>query len=284
MNFKATLQFIKNEFIYGGHLLSAGAVGIVFTAAVLLNIRITWDFAVISYLITYIAYAYNKLAELKSDFLTNGSRARHIERNARLLPMVIIVSLSLILLLLFQFGSLNGIIFVLFMIIGSLLYTLYFKSFTKKIIGFKSFYVSFFWASLVFLLVLYYSADITVAVFLLFIFVFLRFVVSTVFFDIKDMESDKLSGLKTLPVFLGKDNVLALIHVLNVFSFLPIVIGFYFQVFSVLSLLLLIFYFYTFYYLRLANRGGVNIQKLSYVMVDGEYLLWFLVIALGAKL
>jgi 4-hydroxybenzoate polyprenyltransferase len=284
MNFKATLQFIKNEFIYGGHLLSAGAVGIVFTAAVLLNIRITWDFAVISYLITYIAYAYNKLAELKSDFLTNGSRARHIERNARLLPMVIIVSFSLILLLLFQFGSLNGIIFVLFMIIGSLLYTLYFKSFTKKIIGFKSFYVSFFWASLVFLLVLYYSADITVAVFLLFIFVFLRFVVSTVFFDIKDMESDKLSGLKTLPVFLGKDNVLALIHVLNVFSFLPIVIGFYFQVFSVLSLLLLIFYFYTFYYLRLANRGGVNIQKLSYVMVDGEYLLWFFVIALGAKL
>lgn len=284
MNFKAASQFIRNEFIYGGHLLSAGAVGIVFTAAILLDIKITWDFAVISYLITYIAYSYNKLAELKSDFLTNGSRARHIERNARLLPVAIIISFSLIVFLLFQFSSSNGIIFVIFMIIGSLLYTLRFKSFTKDIIGFKSFYVSFFWASLIFLLVFYYNSDITIAVFLLFAFVFLRFIVSTVFFDIKDMESDRLSGLKTLPVFLGKDKVLALIHILNIFSFLPIILGFYFNFFSVLSLLLLIFYFYTFYYLKLANRGGINIQKLSYIMVDGEYLIWFFVIVLGAKL
>lgn len=284
MNFKASLQFIRNEFIYGGHLLSAGAVGIVFTAAVLLDIQITWDFAVISYLITYIAYAYNKLAELKSDFLTNGSRARHIEKNARLLPLAIISSFALIIFLLFQFSSLNGILFVLFIIIGSLLYTLYFKGITKNIIGFKSFYVSFFWASLVFLLAFYYNSDITISVFLLFIFVFLRFIVSTVFFDIKDIESDTLSGLKTLPVFLGKDRVIFLIHVLNVFSFLPIILGYFFQIFPILSLLLLVFYFYTFYYLKLVNKGGVNIQRLSYVMVDGEYLLWFFVIALGAKL
>lgn len=278
MNIKKIFAFAKNEFIYGGHLLSLGGASIVFTSAVLLNIRITWDFLLIAYIIIYIAYSYNRLMEFKSDSLTNPLRTEHIGGYVRIFPYIIAVSFLVALLLLVEYGNFDSIIFMLFMVTGSLLYTILFKNLTKNIIGFKSFYVSLFWASLIVLLAFYSGSSLGISAILVFLFVFLRLVVNTVFFDIKDIDSDKLCGLKTLPVCLGKKKVLILIHALNVISFLPLILGVYTGFLPPVSLSLFPFYFYTFYYLELVERGSVNVQKLSYAMVDGEYVLWSLVL------
>lgn len=261
-------------------MLSTGAASIVFTASVLLDIKITLDFLAISYLITYIAYSYNKLAEIKTDLLTNPSRTKHIKKSAKAIPFSILFSFIIIVALLLLFGNLNSIVFVLFMVIGSLLYTIYFKHLTKVIVGFKSFYVSFFWASLILLLVFYYNSPINLAVSFIFLFIFLRFIVSTVFFDIKDIDSDKLERLKTLPVYLGRDKVIIFMHIGNIFSFFPIILGFYMGLFPLSSLFLLLFSIYTFYYIVSLEKVNINIQRLSYMIVDGEYLLWGVVIFL----
>lgn len=278
MGINKYFELLKNEFIYGGHLLSLGAASIVFTAAMMLDVDITWDFLLISYLIVYIAYSFNRLLEFKSDFLTNPLRTEHIGGYITVLPYIIMFSFLAILSLMAKFGNFNSLIFVLFMVAGSLLYTTFFKDLTKNIVGFKSFYVSFFWALLVLLFALYYNIVIMFPVCLVFSFVFLRLIVNTVFFDIKDIDSDKLHNLRTLPVYLGKKKVLLLIHVLNGVSFLPVIIGAArgFLPFSSLSLLL--FYFYTVYYVESVENDSINLQKLSYAMVDGEYVLWSLVL------
>jgi 4-hydroxybenzoate polyprenyltransferase len=278
MSIKQVLGFAKNEFIYGGHLLSLGSVSIVFVSSILLNIKITWDFLVISYLVTYIAYSYNRLMELKSDSLTNPLRTLHIKKYMKWLPLIIFFCFFIVAILLLRFGNANSAIFAIFMVAGSLLYTVHFKNYTKKIIGFKSVYVSLFWASLVLLLALYYRTSINLAVISISLFVFLRLLVNTIFFDIKDIASDKLYSLKTLPVYLGRRKVLSLIHILNLVSFLLLVVCVYKGVLPPGALSLLVFFIYTCFYLGLAKKEGTDMQKLSYFMVDGEYILWPFVI------
>lgn len=268
------LDFLKNEFVYGGHLLSLGAVGIVITAALILDIGITWDFMLITYSLIYIAYSYNRLIEFRSDYLTNPLRTQHLERSIRFLPFVIILASSIVVFLTAKFGNVRSIFLVVLLVIGSLLYSVCLKGLTRNIVGFKSFYVSFFWAFLIALLASYYYRPLSAAVLIIFLFVFLRLVVNTVFFDIKDIDSDGRRGLKTLPVYLGKTRVIALIHVLNLASFAPLLVGVFFNVIPSVSMSLLLFIFYSYYYLDLVKNSNVNIQKLSYLMVDGEYILW----------
>lgn len=280
MNIKKIFAFAKNEFIYGGHLLSLGAASIVFTSAVLLDTRITWDFLLIAYLVVYVANSYNRMVEFKKDFLTNPLRSQHLKNYIEYLPCIIITSFSIIAGLLLKFGNLGSLAFVLFMIVGSVLYTMYFKDVTRRVVGFKSFYVSFFWASLIVLLALYYGLPVGLSVSLVFLFVFSRIIVNAIFFDIKDINSDALYGLKTLPAYLGKEKVFVLMHILNVFSFFPLLFGVYTEKLPAISLSLVVFYFYTFYYLSLIDKKNVSIQKLSYIMVDGEYVLWSVIVLL----
>lgn len=278
MNIKKITGFIANEFVYGGHLLSLGAASIVFTSSMLLDIKITWDFLVIAYLVVYISYAFNRLREFDGDFLSNPLRTRHVEKCIVLLPYSVLFSFLVILLLLAEFGNFNSFVLVLFMVVGSLLYTIFFKNLTKNIIGFKSLYVALFWALLVVLLILYFDVSLGLPAFLMAAFVFLRLAVNTVFFDIKDMAADRRLHLKTLPVFLGRKRVVILIHILNILSFVPLTIGVYTGYFPPAILSMLFFYFYTFYYLLSVGEDSINLQKLSYAMVDGEYILWPIVL------
>jgi len=172
------------------------------------------------------------------------------------------------------FGNRSSLIFVGLLIAGSILYSVLFKGLTKKIIAFKSFYVSFFWASLSLLFILYYALPINLAVISLFAFIFMRLLVNTIFFDIKDIESDQRRGLKTLPICLGRDGVIAFIWVINLLSFAPILLCVYTGVLPVDSLVLLLFFFYSGHYLHLAQGKRADIQQLSYILVDGEYILW----------
>ena len=281
MDIKKIFAFAKDEFIYGGHLLYLGATCIVFTAATLLGIKVTWDFLVISYLIPYTVYAYNKLCEINSDVLTNSNRAKHIAKYAKYLPEILLLSIATILSLLLEFGKLSSFVLAVIMVLGGILYTEKFKMLTNKIIGFKSFYVSFSWTLLILLLAIYYSYPLNIAFFSVACFFYLRCIVNTAFFDIKDMESDRLSGLKTLSIVLGRNGILNFIHIVNMLSFVPLIYGVYVGILPQYTLALVIFVFYTVYYIRLAKDARTNIQNLSYVMVDGEYLLWPIVIILS---
>ena len=161
------------------------------------------------------------------------------------------------------------------------MFTEFFKGLTRKIVGFKTFYASLFWAFLIILSAIYYNINYIPLIILLFLFVYLRFVLSIAFFDIKDIESDKRDFLKTFPVLLGRNKTLSFLHILNFISILPLVLGVYFKILPTFSLSLCLFYFYSFYYLRQAVSKSKNIRKLSYIMVDGEYIFWPLILFLS---
>lgn len=281
MKVKPILIFVWNEFIFGGHLLSLGAVSIVFTSAVLLNISITIDFLLIVYLIAYIIYLYDRFKEYKKDFLTNRDRTQHMTRYVKYTSIIIFCCILIVVWTLLSFGNQLSLIFGFLLIVFGLLYNVYFKKITKKIVGFKNFYVAFSWSLLVIFLVFYYSFSLDLSVLSISLFIFLRLLINTVFFDIKDIESDKKCNLNTIPVLYSKNKTLNYLHIINISSLALIMVVVYKDIFPTFFLSLAFFCFYSFYYIQKAKNVNVNVNKLSYIIVDGEYLLWPIVLILG---
>ncbi len=271
-----------NEFVYGGHLLSIGASGIVLTVVYLLNLPFYILIIVIPYLSSQMVYTYNHLKEIDFDIVSNPERATHIVNQKHITERLLLVY-SLVLFVTLCLTNIQTFIFVAFVVAGGILYTDYFKNITVKYTpGLKNIYTSFFWAISIFIIPFFYNVGITSSLIYIFAFVLLRFVVSTAFFDIKDIESDKKRELKTLAVVLGKEKTLLLLQFLNFFSVLPLVIGYYTNSLTSLSLVLCLSYLYGLYYIThaffLSERG---LRKLSYVIVDAEYFLWLIFILIA---
>lgn len=280
MIIKKILNSIWNEFVYGGHLLSFGASGILWSSAIIFGQAPSMPLLLSGYAISQIVYGYNHFEEAEKDASTNPERVNHIKKiRKHIFPFLVFYFLLFVISLLYL-KNLEAILVSLFILIGGIFFTGIFKSFTKQIIGFKTFYTSFFWAFLTILAYSYYHIQNNLLIFLLFSFVFLRWLLNTAFFDIKDVDSDKKEGLKTFPIILGKKKILIHLHLLNALSFSPIITGAYYGILPLSTLSLCLFYFYSFYYLKKAKEE--NIRKLSYVMVDGEYLLWPVVLSLAA--
>ena len=278
---KKTLKIIWDEFVYGGHLLSLGAVSIVLTSAILLNIKITWDFLLIVYLGTQSIYLYNRYKEYKKDFLTNPERTKHIKKYIKYMPLIVFLFSSIAITIIVYFNKMSVLIFGLSMLFLGLLYSLFLKGFTKKIVGFKSFFISLMWALLVVFLSVYYSSPLNLALLLIFIFVYLKLFIHTCFFDIKDIETDKKEGLLTLAVILRKEKLIYLLNFINIFSMFPIILGFSFNLFPKFSLMLLLTIVIVFYYLQKSKDKKIDITYFSQVAISGEKISWSFLILVG---
>lgn len=262
--------------IYGGHLPSLGFAGAVLSIAIIVNVNKDWSLLIIAYLISQVIYNYNHLSEVSEDVRTNPERAKHLQKNKKYSTLLFTIYIFFLILLLITVSNFKFLILVVFLLAVGILYTKFFKSFTKKIIGFKNLYVALTWAlGGIFLPLLYYSLSFSLTLFLLFLFIFLRCIVNTVFFDLKDIESDRQSKLLTLPVTLGVHKTLKYLYLVNILSFLPLFIGLLLKIMPFFTFGLIIFYFYSLYYLRKAGDINLkNLRSLSYVIVDGEYIWW----------
>ena len=265
---------IWNEFVYGGHLLSFGAVSIVYAASILLDIRITWDFLLVVYLGTESVYLYNRFKEYKVDFLTNPERTEHIKKYVKYIPFIIFLMTFSAIVIVVYFNKISALTFGLLLLIIGLLYSLFFKKITEKIIAFKSFFISLMWSLLVLFLAIYYSAPINLALFLFSVFVFLRFFVSVSFFDIKDIKTDKQEGLKTLAVVLKQSTLWQFLSIIAILAVLPLIIGVYLRVLPISSLMLFLTIPYTFFYFKQLENKNISPYFLYNVIVDGEFIFW----------
>lgn len=272
---------IWNEFVYGGHLLSFGAVSIVYTASILLDIRITWDFLLVVYLGTESVYLYNRFKEYKVDFLTNPERTEHIKKYVKYIPFIIFLMTFSAIVFVVYFNKISALTFGLLLLIIGLLYSLFFKKITEKIIAFKSFFISLMWSLLVLFLAIYYSAPINLALFLFSVFVFLRFFVSVSFFDIKDIKTDKQEGLKTLAVVLKQSTLWQFLSIIAILAVLPLIIGVYLRVLPISSLMLFLTIPYTFFYFKQLENKNISPYFLYNVIVDGEFIFWLFFVLSG---
>jgi len=275
-------SFLKDEFIYGGHLASLGVSFIALSMILLFDINIKWEFILIVYFSTICIYNYDHYKEFRKDSSGNLTRAHHLKRYIRFLPLIIAIYGIVSLILLFYFGNFGSMLFGIALLLFGLLYTEKFKKITKKIVGFKNFYTSFSISSLIILTAIFYNTFfINCTLILIFLLLFLRLMINTSYCDIKDIESDKKENLLTLPIVFGRKNLLVFLHILNIFFIVLIVLGIYLELLPLYSIFLLVSSVYSFFYLYKTKNANTDVGSISSTLVDGEFIIWPVLLLMG---
>ncbi|MEM0467013.1 MAG: UbiA family prenyltransferase [Candidatus Thermoplasmatota archaeon] len=278
-------DFIWDEFVYGGHWLSIGAGAIVFSAMIIFNFMIRWEFILLIYLIVQCSYNYNHYKELQSDMLSDSPRAHHLKKYVTAMPYIIFLYGLCYVVILLLCGNVSSILYGLLLLVISIFFTYKGKKIFSRLIGFKSYYAALTWAAIIPFTAIYISYPINLTVFLFSSFVFIRLLVSINFFDIKDIASDSKDEIQTLVLGLGKEKFISLLHILNLISMLPIIIGTLFNIFPIYTFSLVLLFFYSYIYIIKGRAKKEEIQNISYVLVDGEFYFWpiliFIMLILG---
>jgi len=271
-------------------MLAIGTASMAAATAIALGVGATPLLLFMAYLFSYGAYMMNRGAEIESDVLSHPERTAHLSPRGKYLPEI---SLGCFLIGFLLAISVN-LIFTVALLVPLALSILYSIG-SKRLVGVlgttklkdqllvKNFVVSLGWSLIPLLVGLYYLKF--EPVLLLFaLFIFLRFMVSTLIFDIRDAEGDKKLGIRTVPSVYGVAKTYELMAALDLatLGYLALVVALglvpsFTATFAVLPL-------YSLGYSALARRPGANIGFLCDVVVDGEYLAWGPLMYIGAAI
>jgi 4-hydroxybenzoate polyprenyltransferase len=272
---KGDLRNALLKLAYGGHISSITILCFALTGFLLLGIRPSLVILAIFYCMSQVVYSYNHYKEMHFDEESNPERTKHLRdglkwavRSLQLYFFALIVLVCL--------TNLKVAFLVAVVIVGGILYTDYFKEkATKAIPGFKNIYASLFFALSIFSLPLFLGQPINSFYLYFSGFVFVRTCINLIFCDIKDIESDAKRGLKTIPVLLGKNSTLYILHITNLVSFLLLTSGVSRGILPHAALALGFSVVYDLAYLTLAfSWEGKNLRDLSYIISELEFWIW----------
>lgn len=280
------LSFLRKELIYGAHLTALGGPSFLITICLLKDLPINALGLVVAYIIPFIVYSVNYHFEKEKDLLTNNEKVEYLKNRQRYYPYTLLITLLLTASILLILNSIGLILYFIIITAGGLLYTLVFKVLTRTIPGFKSLYVASLWTyHAIFFTIFLYELEIDSFFIIMIAFVFLKLLVNVIFFDIKDLESDKQENYKTFPLLLGQKKTLLILHIINSLAFVVLFYGVFINVIPAYALVLSIFYVYTMYYLFKGRKAKkADLLRYSYIMADAEFVLWPIALYIGKML
>ena len=278
---------LYREFVYGGHLLALGTASIAATAAFVLGKTPTWELLLMAYLFSFGAYMVNRASDFDQDRVSHADRTAYLEGRRRMLPAIAAACfvsgyfLAFVRNLAFFAGLLLPLILAVAYSVGSdRIRKALGISRLKEGLYLKNVTVSFGWSLIPFLVALYYL-QFPAAAIALCPFIFLRLMVNTVFFDVRDTEADAASGVRTIPVSLGLAASRKIMDSLDLVSGAYVLLLVVSGVLPVFAGLLVIFTPYSFAYRYASQRSTMHKDSLRDLAADGEYILWGLVTYIG---
>lgn len=230
---------------------------------------------ILTFLATFNTYGLNKLTDIKEDAINLPERSNTIKKIKPILKFSIAFSFILSMLL----GLLINILTLPILLFPFLLGVIYSARLSKNlprlkdISGVKNITIALSWAAgSTFLPVIYLHEKKTILIILIFYFFFLKSYINSILFDVRDVEGDKRSGVRTIPLLLGINKTKNLLIILNS-TLIPWLIFSYFQGFFQKYFFVLVFsivYGY-WYILHFCNRG-IKIGRSLDLLVDGEWI------------
>ena len=282
-----TMKFLR-YLAYANFWLAIGAGLSVWMLYLVVNSPINILAILSLFFVTFSIYNLNRHAENELDIINHPGRVAFIRRYSKYLFPVALVS-YLITILLSLIKSIEIFLLLLFPLVVVILYTanwvpnslnLGFRRF-KDIFIFKDVIVAFTWATTItFVGALYQSFAINNLILLFWSFLFLRFLVNVIVFDLRDIEGDSRQKVKTIPVVLGKKKTRKLLYLLNA----SIVFSFSYVTFMglmppVMHIINLVSGLYTHLYISYTKNNDIN--YLCDVVVDGEYTVMWIAALIG---
>jgi 4-hydroxybenzoate polyprenyltransferase len=238
----------------------------------LYEVKVNFNLLLASFLLTFAIYNLNKLTDIKEDSVNVPERAGFIEKNKHCVIFAVVASYIAALSLSFLQNPF-AIFIILFPFCTGIVYSIKISSFRlKDITGIKNIVIALPWAVIGTFLPLAVSFRDFIIIPLFFYFFFIKCFLNSLLFDIRDIEGDRMSGVRTIPVTFGRQKTKNLLLILNstlipwlAISYLS---GFFHQYFLVLIFAIAYGYWYIIHFCK----EGLKIGKLLDLLVDGEWI------------
>ncbi|MDD2666747.1 MAG: UbiA family prenyltransferase [Methanocellales archaeon] len=239
----------------------------------LYEVQISFKLLIASFLVSFATYNINKLTDIEEDAVNVPERAGFIAKNKRLVIWATVASFIVALSLSFLQNPLS-IFIILFPFFMGVIYSIKISNFRlKDIMGIKNIVVALSWAVLGAFIPLAVSFRDYLLISLIFYFFFIKCFINTVVFDVRDIEGDRMSGVKTIPVFFGRSNsknlLLGLNSTLLVWLAFSCFMGFFRQYLVVLIFCIFYGYWYILYFCKDKLKIGTSVD----LLVDGEWMI-----------
>jgi len=225
-----------------------------------------------AFLMTFTIYNLNKLTDIKEDSINLPERAGFIGRNKKLIAYAIVISYVAALFLSFIQDRL-AIFVILFPMLIGVVYSIRISRFRlKDIVGIKNIVIALSWAVAGSFLPLAVSSRNSTQIMSTFYFFFIRVFIGSIAFDIRDIEGDRESGVRTIPVVFGRERTKNLLLVLNS-TLIPWLLISYLSGFFHRYLFVFIFsILYGYCYIQHFCKEGLKIGRSLDLLVDGEWI------------
>ena len=262
---------------YNSYLVAIRPASILLTMMIIHGDKVNIPVLAIGFFLTLIVYSYDRFSSLEEDRATNPERSELLIRKKKQYPYYLASCMGILAILVVFFTKtelISLVIFIVILITVGILYTVMLKNFTKYIPAFKSTLVASEWGATIALLYgISYNSYISAFTLMFTAFVFLKLFILTVFYDIKDIESDARSRLKTVPVMLGYNNTLRLLTISTIVSWIPLVVGTF--LFNQPQLSLLLIPFSAFVFVAIGTMRSNHGKPSNYdLLVSLEYIMW----------
>jgi len=243
-----------------------------------------WNLLLMTFLLVFSVYGINKLTDLNEDEINNPERVGYIKKVAKVLKYAIILSLILAIVL-SALSSPWAILVVLFPIASGILYSIRISPQyprLKDITGIKNIIIATTWANGTTFLPYLVAEDVPLSkVALIYYFFFMKSMINTILFDVRDIEGDRINGIKTIPVKLGFKKSKMLLVMLNstfiVWLLVSYYLGYFDRYIPVLVFSILNGYAYVLHFAKEDYKPGKSLD----IWVDGE---WFYTLPLALLL
>ncbi len=267
--------------------MALGTASIAAASATVLGGRPTLVLLIMAYLFSYGAYMMNRNAEMEEDAVSNPVRTSYLARRGKYLPLITLSCFAAG----YFLAALTNLYFFLALLLPLFLSLLYSVGWGRLVpllgarklkdkLLFKNVSISFGWSLIPLLVALYYQ-DASLELLLLAPFIFLRLMLNTILFDLRDLEGDKANGIRTLPVAFGREWSFRVMAVVDLSSSLYLVSLVGLALLPTYALILILLPVYSAFYRWLASSERARIGFLCDVVADGEYILWGPLIYLG---
>lgn len=240
-----------------------------------LNVQPNYILLVAVFLSTFSVYSLNRLTDMEEDAVNIPERGAYVKGKEKTLLILCILSYATALLL-GWFVNPVSILVLLFPLIIGVLYSIEVSPKLprlKNIPGMKNFIVTLSWVvGAVFVPVVCYYRGFEVTA-MIFYFIFIKIFVNAVSFDIRDIEGDKKSGVRTIPVLLGRSRtkylLLAIQSTLIIWFLFVVLEG----IFVHYWLIFIFSIFYGFWYIQYFSKNRKLEVFSRDLFVDGEWII-----------
>ncbi|WP_456395186.1 UbiA family prenyltransferase [Thermococcus sp.] len=255
--------------------LAASGVFKLYLSFILYGVEPRWNLLAATFLLVFSVYGINKLTDMEEDEINNPERVGYIKRIEGIFRHAILVSL-LLAVFLSALTSLWAVLVVLFPIAAGVLYSIRLSPNyprLKDVTGVKNTIIATTWANGTAFLPYLVAGNVALSkVALIYYFFFMKSMINTILFDVRDIEGDRVNGIRTIPVKVGFRKSKALLIALNSTFLLWLALAYHLGYFERYLPVLIFSILNGYAYILRFAREGYKPGKSLDVWVDGEWL------------